>query len=126
MVEPQHIEGFFGGRFTCDSPATQFERWAVASEVIPSGMNKEGREKDTDARRWRRCIDDPRRGIINSFPVAIAIRPINTLVTAVVVFSPTFMVIFANGRRHVYTADHCGQDKPHHNLAHDGSEIPCT
>jgi hypothetical protein len=76
-------------------------------------MNKDGWEKDTDARRWRRCIDDRRGGIINSFPVAIvAIRPIHRpvvaistpsllLVTAVVRF-----VIFTEGRHHVYTADH--------------------
>jgi hypothetical protein len=89
-------------------------------------MNIDGWEKDTDAPRWRRCIDDPRRGI-NSFPVAIvaivAIRPITTpaiciavmviptpsmLVTAVVMSSHTFMVISAESRHHVYTADHCG------------------
>ena len=74
-------------------------------------MNKDGREKDTDARRWRRCIDDPRGGIINSFPVAIvvAIRPgISLLVSVLVMFSSAFVVIFAEGRRHAYTADHCG------------------
>jgi hypothetical protein len=85
-------------------------------------MNIDGWEKDSDApwRRW--CIDDPRRGIISSFPVAIvSIRPIITpasiavtvistpsmLVTAVVM-SSTLMVIFAEGRHHVYAADHGG------------------
>jgi hypothetical protein len=83
-------------------------------------MNKDGWKKDTDARRWRRCIDDRRGRIINSFPVAIvAIMPAtliaavviptpSVLVTAVVMSSLIFMVIFAEGRRHVYTADHCG------------------
>jgi hypothetical protein len=78
-------------------------------------MNKDGREKDTDARRWWRCIDDPRGWIINSLPVAIiAIRPAmviprpSVLVTAVVMSSLILMVIFTEGRRHVYTADHCG------------------
>jgi hypothetical protein len=89
-------------------------------------MNKNGWEKDTDTPRWRRCIDDPRRGI-NSFPIAVvaivAIRPIITpaiyiavvviptpsvLVTAVVMSSHTFRAIFTEGRHHVYTADHCG------------------
>jgi hypothetical protein len=75
-------------------------------------MNKDGRGKDSYARRGRRCPDDRRRWIINSFPVPIiAIRPIHTavviitasvlLVTAVVLF-----VIFAVGRHHVYNADH--------------------
>jgi hypothetical protein len=71
-------------------------------------MNKNGWEKDTDARRWRRCIDDPRRGIINSFPVAIvAIRPI---ITPAMIPTPviSLTVIFAEGRHHAYTADHCG------------------
>jgi hypothetical protein len=83
-------------------------------------MNKDGREKDTDARRWRRCIDDRRGRIINSFPVAIvAIRPAlhiaavviprpSVLVTALVMSSLIFMVIFAEGRHHIYTADHGG------------------
>ena len=107
-------------------------------EAVPLGMNKDGREKDTDARRWRRRIDDPRRGI-NPFPVAI--RPINTpalhiavsviskapvLVTTVVMSPHSFRATLAEGRRHVYTADHRGQDKPHHHLAHDGSETPCA
>jgi hypothetical protein len=81
-------------------------------------MNKDGWKKDTDARRLRRCIDNRRREI-NSFPVAI--RPIDTpaslihivaaviamasfLVTAAVMSS---VIILAEGRRHVYTADHC-------------------
>jgi len=79
-------------------------------------MNKDGWEKDTDARRWRRSIGDRRRNI-NSF--RIAIRPIYRpahpiavpmsffLVTAVVMFSHSFMVIFTEGRRYAYTADHC-------------------
>jgi hypothetical protein len=78
-------------------------------------MNKEGWEKDTDARRGRRCIDYRGRWIINSFPVPIiAIRTIHRpavvmatasllLVTAVVM-SPA--VISAESRHHVYTADH--------------------
>jgi hypothetical protein len=82
-------------------------------EAIPLRMNKERWEKDTDARRGRRCPDDRRRWIINSFTMAIvAIRSIHRpavvittasvlLVTAVVLF-----VIFAVGRHHVYNADH--------------------
>ena len=81
-------------------------------EAIPLGMNNDWWEKDTDARRGRRCPDNRRRWIVNSFPVPIiAIRPIHTavviitasvlLVTAVVLF-----VIFAVGRHHVYNADH--------------------
>ena len=75
-------------------------------------MNKDGRGKDSYARRGRRYPDNRRRWIINSFPVPIiAIRPIHTavviitasllLVTAVVLF-----VIFAVGRHHVDNADH--------------------
>jgi hypothetical protein len=81
-------------------------------------MNKEGGEKDTDARRRRRCIDDRRRGIISSFSVAImpiitavvVIPSPSVIVTAAVMFSHTFMVtfVFGEGRSHVYTADHCG------------------
>jgi hypothetical protein len=83
-------------------------------------MNKDGWEKDTDARRWRRCIDDRWRGIIRSFPMAIV-----AIITAVVVIptpsviavipTPSMLVtafvmfiVFGEGRRHVYTADHCG------------------
>jgi hypothetical protein len=91
--------------------------------------NKEGWEKDTDARRWRRFIDDRRRNI-NSF--AIAVRPIHTpatfivvptasvivtiaviatasvIVTAAVMSYPAVTIIIAEGLRHVQTADHCG------------------
>jgi hypothetical protein len=77
-------------------------------------MNKNGREKNTDARRGRRYPDYRRRWIITSFPVAIvAIRPIAvtvmpapSLLVPAVVMSTT--VIFAEGRHHVYTADHGG------------------
>jgi hypothetical protein len=70
-------------------------------------MNKDGWEKDTDARRWRRCIDDRRGGIINSFPVAIvAIRPIITPAMHIPTPVMSHTVIFAEGRHHVYTADH--------------------
>ena len=64
--------------------------------------NKNGWEKDPDARRWRRCIDDRRRGI-DSLPIAIirstliafvVISRPPVLVTAVVMF-PHFFVIFA-------------------------------
>jgi hypothetical protein len=73
-------------------------------------MNKDGWEKDTDARRWRRCIDDPRRDI-NSFPVVI--RPINTLVVAIsmpsfLVTAAVMSIVSSDGRRHIYTAEHCG------------------
>ena len=78
-------------------------------------MNNDGREKDPDARRWGRCIDNPRRDI-KSFPVVI--RPINTpllhmpmssrLVTAVVMSYYASMVILAESRHHVYAADHYG------------------
>jgi hypothetical protein len=74
-------------------------------------MNNNGWEPDTDARLRRWCIDDRRR-VINSFPVTI--RPIHTLYVAVAVISAPLLVtavsppsvIFAEGRRHVYTADH--------------------
>ena len=112
---------------------------------LPSGMNKDGWGKDTNARwRWRwRGIVDRRRHID---PLPVAIRPIHRpspvhspvaliprsfvliprsslLVTALVMF-PIMFVIFGEGRRHVYAADHCSQGKPHHDLAHYGSEIP--
>ncbi len=108
-------------------------------------MNKDRWEKDADARRWRRCIDDRRRWDINSF--AVAIRPIKAFavavsvilppsvvtvvhtlawLVAVVMFTHPFMIIFAEGRHYVYTADHSGQDKPHHDLAHYRSKIPCA
>jgi hypothetical protein len=88
------------------------------------------REKDTDARLWRRCIDDRRRGII-SFPVAI-IRPIippvmliavvvmptsSVLITVVVMptssvlitaMSSLAVMVISEDWHHVYTADHCG------------------
>jgi hypothetical protein len=82
-------------------------------------MNKDGWEKDTDTRRWRRCIVDRGWRIISSSPVArvaiIAIRPIITpAMVAVIPTSPVLVtavvmshtVIFAEGRHHVYTADH--------------------
>ena len=73
-------------------------------------MNKDRWEKDTYTRRWRWLIDARRGRIINSLPVAvIAIRLIPTasvLITAIVMFSHTFIVIFAEDRSHVYTADH--------------------
>ena len=82
--------------------------------------NKDGWEKNSDARRWRRFIDDRRRWIINRFPVGIgpivAIRTINSLVVfmpmslvivIVLVMFSMFMVIFGESRGHVYTADHC-------------------
>jgi hypothetical protein len=73
-------------------------------------MNIDGWEKNTDTRWWRRLINDRRGRIINTLPVAIvAIRLIPTasmLITAIVMFSHTFIVIFAEGRCHVYTADH--------------------
>jgi hypothetical protein len=83
-------------------------------------MNKDGWEKDTDAWRWRRCIDDRRRGIIRSFPVAIlpimtAIAVIPTPSVIAVIPTPSMhvmafvmFIVFGEGRRHVYTADHCG------------------
>jgi hypothetical protein len=100
------------------SPIANMSGRSGPLRTVPLGTKNEGWEKDTDARRWRRrCIDDPRRDI---YSFRVAIRPINTpaslihivaavistasfLVTAVVVFS-----IFAEGRRHVYTADHYG------------------
>jgi hypothetical protein len=80
----------------------------------PLGMNKDRREKDTDARRWRRCIDYPRLDI-NSFPVtirpalliaAVVISPSSVLIAAIVTSFHTFMVISGEGRRYIYTADH--------------------
>lgn len=121
---------------------THFECWAADAKQFTLRMNKDRREKDPDAHRWRRGINDRRRGIY-TFPVAIRLvhstssvnstiavhSPVvvipgsSVLITALVVFSPIF-VIFGKGRRHVYTADHCRQDKPHHNPARYGSEIP--
>jgi len=89
-------------------------------------------EKDTDARRRRRCIDDRRRDIISipvtvrlintpAMHIAAAVMPTSSVfVTAVVMSS----VIFAEGRHYVHTADHCCQNKPHHNLASYGPEFP--
>jgi hypothetical protein len=95
------------------------------------------REKDTNARLWRRCIDDRWWGII-SFPIAImpiippviliavAVMPTSSvLITAVVMSSLAFMVI-SEGRQDVYTADHCGENKPHHKLASYGSKFTYT
>jgi hypothetical protein len=97
-------------------------------KAIPS-VNKEGREKNTDARRWSRFIVDRRWGI-NRLPVSI--RPIYTpaahivvaaapvivtvaviatapvIITALAMSYPAVMVISGKGRRHVHTADHCG------------------
>jgi hypothetical protein len=92
------------------------------------GMNEDRGEKDTDARRFGRRVDD-RRLEINSFPVTI--RPINTsapliyIVAAVMPASPLLIpsvvmtppFVFAEGRRCVNTADHYEQDKSHHDLA---------
>jgi hypothetical protein len=75
-------------------------------------MNKDRWEKDTDARRWRRCIEDRRGGIITSFPMAIvAIRPIITPAMVAVIPTSSVLVtatviISAEGRQHVYTANH--------------------
>jgi hypothetical protein len=99
--------------------STQLERWAVDTGES-SSANKDRRKEDTDARRRRRFIDDRRGWIINPFPVAIvSIRPAlhiavafipasSLLVTDVVTSPLIFMVIFAEGRPHVYTADHRG------------------
>jgi hypothetical protein len=79
-----------------------------------SSANKDWWKKDAYARRWRRCIDDPWRGIINSFTVAIiAIRPINRPVVAIsmpsfLVTAAVMSIVSSEGRRHVYAADHCG------------------
>jgi len=97
-------------------------------EEIPS-VNKEGWEKDTDARRWSRFIVDGRRGI-NRLPVAI--RPIHTpatnivvttasvivtvaviptasvIVTVAVMSCPAVTMIISEGLRHVNTSYHCG------------------
>jgi len=55
-------------------------------------VNKEGWEKDTDARRWSRFIVDGRRGI-NRLPVAI--RPIHTPATNIVVTTASVIVTVA-------------------------------
>jgi hypothetical protein len=81
-------------------------------------MNNDRWKKYSNPRWWRRRIDNRRGRIITSFSVAIVtIRPIITAVviitapsvpvTTVVMFYDTFMVIFAEGRRHVNTSDHC-------------------
>lgn|SRR5665647_282264 len=107
--------------------------------MVPLGINIDWWKKNTDARLWRRFIVDWRRDI-NSVPVAIrpirtpvvmhitvaVVIPTSSLVTAVVIFFPTIMIIIAEGRRYVYTADHRGDNKPQHNLAHYGPEIPST
>src|SRR5450759_69385 len=97
----------FTSRITCDSRPVQLKLELGGRREAIRLANIDGWEKDTDARRWRRCIDDPRRDI-NSFPVAI--RPINTLVVAISMPSllVTATIISADGRHHVYTADHGG------------------
>ena len=75
-------------------------------------MKKERREKDADARRWRRGIDNPWRWIINPFPMPIVpVRPRSRPVVAISM--PSFLVtasvmVFAEGRRRVDTDDHGG------------------
>jgi len=100
----------------------------------------DGWEKDADARRFWRRIDDRRWSYIHSFPVdrlpiispavpiiiVAAVMPATSvLVTAVMPF-PTVMTIIGKGRYHVQTAGHDGQHKPYHKLAHNRSEIPNT
>jgi hypothetical protein len=49
--------------------------------------------------------------------IAVAVMPTSSvLIASVVMFSLAFMVI-SEGRHHIYTADHCGENKPHNNLA---------
>ena len=119
---------------TCGSPAsTHLDAGLPTRSNLPLGVNKDGREKDIDARGSRRGIVDRRR-CIDSFPVSIRLvhspSPVHSPVVAiprssalVILLSPIF-VIFGEGRRHVYAADHCSQGKPHHNRAHYSSEIP--
>ena len=134
---PTKIAICFGSGITCGCPVQLDVNAGQPKQSNTLGVNKDGREKDADARRWRRGIVYRRRRGINSFPVAIRLvhrpSPVHSpvmliprsslLVTALVMFSPIF-VIFGESRRHVYAADHCSQDKPHHNLARNGSEIP--
>jgi hypothetical protein len=137
LVEPQYIEGYVEKRQrrVRQPRLTRFERWAADAKRSPdplSGMKKDGGEKDTDARRRRRRIDDRRRDINSpALHIVVTVIPVipstSLFVAAVVVFSHTFLIIiFAESRRHVYTADHGGQNKPHHNLARYGPEIPCS
>jgi hypothetical protein len=77
-------------------------------------MNKDWWEKDTNARRGRRCPDNRRGWIINSFSMSIvAIRTIRTamlittssvVLVAAIVMSST--IISSDGGRHIDTADH--------------------
>jgi hypothetical protein len=58
--------------------------------------------------------------------IAVAVMTTSSmLITAVVMFPLAFMVI-PEGRQHVQTADHCGENKPHHKLARYGSKFPYT
>ncbi len=76
--------------------------------------NNDGWKKDADAQRWRRGIDDRRRGIAirliitPAMHIAATVMPTSSVLgTAVVMSFHAFMVIFGEGRRHVYTAYHC-------------------
>jgi hypothetical protein len=116
----------------CDSLInSRLERWATHAKQYPLGINIDRREKDSDARFWRWCIEDRRRRI-NSVTVAVLIIPIappvmpaamstpvgavilrsSVLIPPVVIFFPSIMTIISVGRRHVYTADNCGCGKP--------------
>ena len=106
-------------------------------ETIHSGPKNDGREKEADPRRFRRCIDDRRRRYIYRFPVdrlpiitfaviiiAAAVIPAPSVLGTAIIMSFDTSSVIATGRSRAYTADHCGQHKPQHNPAHKGSEIP--
>ena len=58
-------------------------------------------------RRRRFHIDDRRRNINTpAILIAVAVIPLPSVPTVIMSFH-AFMIIFAEGRRHVYTADHC-------------------
>lgn len=70
-------------------------------------MNNDGWKEDSDPRCWRLYIDDRRRHINTPvMHIAVAVIPAPSVPT-VVMSSHLFMVIFAEDRRHIDTADHC-------------------
>ena len=90
--------------------------------------NVDRREKDADARRWLRGINNRRRCINRRYSVPMGIGPILAIVvppaiflkTAIVVpalllWPPPFIII-AERRPRGYTADHRSEDERHQNL----------
>jgi hypothetical protein len=93
--------------------------------------------KYTDARRWRRRIDNRRRSI-KPFPVtirpiiapamliAVAVMTTSSMFITPVVISAIAAMVVSEGRHHVYTADQCCENQSHDNLTRYGSKFPYT